>query len=229
MKTARLDCLIVVLGAVASCLADSTAAEVDARASITSSYVHRGLEHSESSPAYQASLEYQAVNWFAGVWASTVGYGYDGRTSEIDYYLGYGRRLTRNLAVEAIFIRYTYQGDTTRDQDWSELQLSAYVADRWNFSWGIADNWWGTDERSRFVEGTYRYPLPAGLMLDATVGYQLTARAAGIDYGYAEAGVSRRLGDFALRVGYAAVERKTRERFPGFADDQWVASLTWEP
>ena len=162
------------------------------------------------------------------MWGSTVDYGYDERTSEVDYYVGYGRRLSGHLALEATFIRYTYQGSTLREHDWSELQLSAYVADRWTFTWGVADNWWGTDERSRFVEGTFRYPLPARLMLDATLGYQLTKRAAGIDYAYAEAGVSRRFGDFALRAGYAAVESKARERFLHFADDRWVASLTWE-
>lgn len=229
MKIALRDTLIAVLGTAASCLAATPAAEVDARISITSSYVHRGLEHSRSSPAYQGALEYQAAGWFAGVWASTVDYGYDKRSSELDYYLGYSRRLSRHLALEALFIRYTYRGSTTRDHDWSELQLNAYVADRWNFSWGIADNWWGTDQRSRSLEATYRYPLPARLTLDATLGYQLTERATGIDYGYAETGVSRRVGDFALRVGYAAVESRARERFPGFAENQWVASLTWEP
>lgn len=229
MKIALHDRLIVALGTAMACLAVSAAAETDARISIISSYVHRGLEHSQSSPAYQASLEYQTAGWFAGVWASTVDYGYDNRSSEVDYYLGYGRRMARNLALEATLIHYTYQGSTTRDQDWSELQLSAYVADRWTFTWGVADNWWGTDERSRFLEATYRYPLPARFMLDATAGYQLTGRAAGIDYGYAETGISRRVGDFALRAGYVAVESKARERFSGFAENQWVASLTWEP
>jgi hypothetical protein len=109
------------------------------------------------------------------------------------------------------------------------LQLSAYLADRWTVTWGIADGWWASDERSRFVEGTYRHPLPARLTLDTTVGYQLADRATGVDYGYAEAGVSRRWGNFTMRAGYAAVESAARARFLDFAGNHWTASLTWQP
>jgi uncharacterized protein (TIGR02001 family) len=211
-------------------LATSTQADVTARLAISSAYLHRGLEQTRSSPAYQAALEYQAAGWFAGVWASTVDFAsYDNRSSEIDYYLGYGKRYSRNLALEAVLIRYTYQGGSPRDDNWGELQLSAYVADRLTLTWGIADGWWASDERARFVEGTYRHPLPARLTLDTTVGYQLADRAAGLDYGYAEAGVSRRWGNFTIRAGYAAVESAARARFLDFADNHWTASLTWQP
>lgn len=202
----------------------------DARVTIASSYLHRGLVHSQSSPTWQGSLEYRFADWFGGLWASNVSFGsYDERSSEIDYYLGYGTRLSSRLAVEATAVRYTFQGDSPRNDDWTELQVSAYLGDRWTVTGGIAHNWWATDRASGFVEGTFRHPLPARLILDTTVGYQLADRAAGISYGYAEGGVSRRLDELVLRVGYAAVESTARERFFDFADDRWVASLTWQP
>lgn len=211
-------------------LASQAWSEVDVQLTVASAYLHRGLEHSQSAPVYQGSLEYQAAGWFAGVWTSNVSFGaYDDRSSEVDYYAGYSRRWTSAFALEATVVHYTFQGDSPRNDDWTELQLTAYLDDRWTVTWGIADNWWATDATSRFVEGTYRYPLPARLILDTTVGYQLAGHAAGIDYGYAEAGLSRRVSGLVLRLGYAAAEGDAQEWFRGFADDRWVASLTWQP
>lgn len=228
-KTVRAEC-IATAGAAMLLLAGQAWPDVDVQLTVATAYLHRGLEQSESAPVYQGSLEYQAAGWFAGVWTSNVSFGdYDERSSEIDYYLGCSRRWNSSFALEATVVRYTFQGDSPRDDDWIELQLTAYLEDRWTVTWGIADNWWATDATSRFVEGTYRYPLPARLILDTTVGYQLAGHAAGIDYGYAEAGLSRRIGKLVLRLGYAGVEGDARERFGGFADDRWVASLTWQP
>ena len=229
MKRALSDSVAAALTGALILLAGSARAELDARLTIASAYLHRGLEHSRSAPTYQGALEYQAGGWFAGVWASSVSFGgYDERSSEIDYYLGYGKRLSKNLALDATLVRYTFQGSSPRDYDWNELQLSAYLGDRWTLTWGVAENWWATDQRTRFVEGTFLHPLPGGLVLDTTVGYQLAERAAGLDYGYAEAGVSRRLDDFVLRVGYAAVESNAHRRFPAFADDRWLVALSWQ-
>ena len=206
-------------------------AEIRARVAIASGYHHRGIEHSQSSPAYQASLEYrhQRMGWFAGIWASTVDFGpYDGRESEIDGYLGYGRRLNPDLAMEATVIRYTFQGSSPRDDDWTELQLSAYLASRWTVTWGVADHWWAAEDPSQFTEATYRHPLPARLVLDVTAGYQFAQQAAGVDYLYVEAGVARRWRDLVLRLGYTAADSSARQRFRQFADNAWTASLTWQ-
>ncbi len=205
-------------------------AGVDARLALTSAYLQHGLEQSQSAVTYQGALEYQGRRWFAGVWGSRVSYGgYDQRTGEIDYYAGYGRRLNPDLALEGTVIRYTYLGESPRDDDWTELQLSAYIRDRWTTTWGIARNWWATDRTSQFVEGTYRYPLPADLTLDVTAGYQFAQRAAGVRYGYGEAGISRHLDEVVVRLGYAVVDSEARDRFPHLADNHWVVSLTWQP
>lgn len=230
MKPAATELNAALLCVALSGAGSAAHSELGAHITIASTYAHRGLELSQSAPVYQAGAEYQADNWFAGIWASSVDFGgYDDRNAEFDYYVGYNRRLSPRLALEATFVHYTFLGDSPRNDDWSELQLSAYLGDRWTATWGIADHWWASDETSRFVEGTYRHPLPAGLLLDATLGYELAERAVGIDYVYAEAGVARRLGEVALRVGYRAVASEARRRFGSFAADAWTASLTWQP
>jgi uncharacterized protein (TIGR02001 family) len=208
-------------------------AEVDARLTVASSYVHRGLEYDASAPSWQAGLEYRRGDAFAGVWAAQIdvdGYAnHDQRGLELDYYLGFGRRLTSRLAIEATAIRYTYRGRSPVNDPWNELQLTAYLGERWTVTWGVAEGWARSDATSRFVEATLRHPLPARLVLDVTAGYQLARRAAGLDYGYAEAGVSIGFRDLVLRVGRTAVEADAREWFAPLADDRWVASLTWVP
>ncbi len=220
----------VSLVAVAAVAAQQARADVNARLALTSAYLQRGLVQSRSAVSWQGAVEYRQRGWFAGVWASAASFGgYDERDAEIDYYGGYGRRLNPAVALEASAIHYTYRGASPRADDWNELQLSAYLADRWTVTWGIAHNWWSTAQTTQSLETTYRYPLPARLTLDATVGYQFTRRAAGVRYGYAEAGIARRLDDVVFRLGYAAVDADAADRFPGFADNRWVASVTWQP
>lgn len=206
-------------------------AEVSARLTLASSYVHRGLEYAASAPTWQAGLEYRSAGGvFAGVWGARIDVddyaGVDRRDLELDYYVGYGRRLTPALALETTFIRYTYHGRSPFGDPWNELQLTAYLGSRWTVTWGVADDWGGWGETTRFLEGTLRHPLPAGLVLDVTAGYQLAERAAGIDYGYAEAGVSAGFEHLVLRVGHTAVQSRARERFAPLADNRWVVSLT---
>lgn len=221
---------VALLAGVVVLLAASARAEVDVRLTVASSYIHRGLEYAASSPTWQAGLEYRERGAFAGVWGARIDIedyaGTDGRDLELDYYAGYGRRLAPWLELEATLIRYTYHGHSPLNDAWNELQLTAYLGDRWTLTWGIAEDWGASGETSRFVEGTLRHPLPGGLVLDATAGYQLAERAAGIDYGYAEAGVSGGFDHLVLRVGYAAVESTARQHFRPLARNRWVASLT---
>ncbi|HEX7037169.1 MAG TPA: TorF family putative porin [Pseudomonadales bacterium] len=205
-------------------------AELSARVTLASSYVHRGIEYAGSAPTWQAGLEYRSSGAFAGLWGARIDVddytGVDGRDRELDYYIGYGRRLAPGLTLESTLIRYTWHGRSPLNDAWNELQLTAYLGSRWTVTWGVADDWGGWGETTRFLEGTLRHPLPAGLVLDVTAGYQFAERAAGIDYGYAEAGVSAGFEHLVLRVGHTAVQSRARERFAPLADNRWVVSLT---
>lgn len=227
----RRGILLLAIGLLASALLAAPArAEVSARLTLASSYVHRGIEYAGSAPTWKAGLEYRSGGAFAGVWGARLDIedysGADRRDREVDYYVGYGRRLAPGLVLESALIRYTYHGRAPRSDAWNELQLTAYLGSRWTVTWGVADDWGGWGETTRFLEGTLRHPLPAGLVLDVTAGYQFAERAAGIDYGYAEAGVSAGFEHLVLRVGHTAVQSRARERFEPLSDNRWVVSLT---
>ncbi len=205
-------------------------AEVEVSATIATDYVYRGLRQTTTGAAVQGSLEYAShTGWFAGVWASRVDFGgYDGRSAEFDYYAGYGWRHSPRLALEATVIRYTYQGNSPWDYDWTEVQLSGHLGDYWTVTGAVAEGWWGSDKWSTTLEGTFHYPLPELIILDATVGYQRTSQSE-LDHEYAAAGLSRPLGPFTVRVGYSVAEVEGGSPVAHLADDCWVASLTWRP
>lgn len=202
-------------------------ADTELRLSATTDYRQRGLIQNDHGVAYQGLLEHEFdTGMFFGVWASTIDFGsFDDRSFEFDYFAGFGRRLSPNLAFDVTVIRYTYPNNNgLRDYDWTETMASLYVGDRWLFSTGVADNWLSLDDRTNFVEASYRYPLPLSLTLDVTLGFQ-TLPDPFPDYTYGEFGVSRRFGPLDARVGYAAVDDEAQDWFKSWVDSRWLASI----
>lgn len=206
----------------------SARAEWNATAGIATDYLHRGFNQTHSGPAVQASAEFSSrAGWFAGVWASRVNFGsFDDRSIELDYYVGYGRRVHRRLALQTTLIRYDYRGDAARDYDWQELQLTAFVGDHLSATWGHAEHWGAADEHTNVLEATLRYPLPADLVMDLTAGRHFVGDVLGRDYDYGQIGLSRAMSRFVIRAAFADSDltdlpsRMIRER--------WLLSLTWQ-
>jgi uncharacterized protein (TIGR02001 family) len=205
-------------------------ADMKARFTATTDYLQRGLQQNTDGLAYQGMLEYDVDNGlFAGIWASNVSFGsFDDRNFELDYFAGYSRTIRPGLAFDATFIHYTFPGHTKpRDYDWTEVMVSAYLGDRWLLSAGVADNWLARNETTTFVEGGYRYPLPLSLTVDLTLGYQ-SLKDPFPDYAYFELGISRRVGAVDVRVGYAVTDHDARDWFGSWADNRWLASISFE-
>ena len=81
-------------------------AEIDARLSLGTHYVYRGLNQAGDGPVLQGTLAYSnPAGWFGGVWASNVEFPWDDRSHEVDYFLGYQRHLNDAVAVDATLIR----------------------------------------------------------------------------------------------------------------------------
>ncbi len=202
-------------------------ADTEVRLTATTDYRQRGLTQSDHNVAYQGLLEHEFTNGlFFGIWSSSVDFGsFDNRYLELDYFAGFGRRLSPNFAFDVSVTRYTYHGDSGRvNYDSTEYMASIYVGDRWLFSTGVADNWLSLDEATNFVEGSYRYPLPLKLTLDATLGLQTMPKPFP-DYTYGELGISRPIGPVDVRVGYATVDDDAQRVFGSWAESSWLASI----
>jgi uncharacterized protein (TIGR02001 family) len=194
--------LLVASGLACPC---ASAAEVELRAAIASEYVFRGIAQSDDGPVYQVLAEIGSDRGvYAGVWASRVEYPFDDRSREVDWFAGWQRRISDAVALDVSLVRYTYDAAFVGDDtDWTELQIAAHLDERWSFLIAAANGWLATDERTYVAEATYRYPLPAELVLDATYGEQFANAAIDQRYSYAEVGLSRVLGAFGVRVSIA--------------------------
>ena len=205
------------------------AAKINLSVSLATDYSHRGLSQTSAGISAQGLLEYGFDSgWYVGVWAGNLEFDYPGdRNYEFDYFLGYNKRVNSRFAFDFTAIRYTYPGqDPKHHYDWQEFIVSAYLGDRWLVSAGVADNWLAQAGPTLFAELGYRHPLPLGLTLDATAGWQALPEPFP-DYGYAELGVSRGFGPIDLRAGYAITESAAKDWFGSPANDRWVASISY--
>ncbi|MGI9326797.1 MAG: TorF family putative porin [Pseudomonadales bacterium] len=225
-------CCLGALALLSLCLAPSLQARLDAQLSLSNDYRYRGLDQSDHGMVVQGSIDYSSSHdWYVGVWASTVGYDFQGddRSLEVDYYAGFVHRFSNPLAVDVSVIRYTYPGSHTRlDYDWTELQLSAFIGDRWTATYAIGDNWLGRDENSGHLEMGFRQALPLHLVWDITLGHTFSERVLGMEYQSIETGLARQFGPLLLRLSYTNVDRKMRQRLGTNLDRSWLFALRWD-
>ena len=201
--------------------------EIDAEVNLTSRYVYRGINLSGDDPALQGRIEYATdLGLYAGVWASGSETAYDQRTTEVDYFAGYQRRLRQDLALDATIIRYTYNGGGVgNDHDWTEGQLTAHLRDHWSFTAAVADDWFGWPGTTWSVEGSWHYAPGQRWMVEATLGHNEVRDAVGSNYQWAELGITRQLGRIHARLGYSVTSGAAY--LGDLTDNRWVFTVGW--
>ena len=244
----RTLCLLCLFGVTSS----SSFAEMNARLVLTSDYIYRGLSQSSDAVTVQGSLEYQFESGvFVGVWLSQIDYGFDREEDvlpgeympyvgsriednldfanlEVDYFVGFERRLAKHFAFDVSLVHHDYRGSRgDLDFDWTELSVSAYLYDHWIVSLGVADRWLAEKQNTGNVELSYLYPLPLGIIFDVTLGLQYAEDMIGSTLIYAESGVGRNFGKLSARLAYSALEEGAEEVFGERAENKWLASLAW--
>lgn len=175
-------------------------------------YLFRGLELNQSDPAARGYIEYAATNGFyAGAWAGSYSVPYDPhRDTEVNYLLGYTRRLGPDLAIDTAIVRYDYPGAPSqmRDYDWTEWLSSAHLGDRWILNYGLSENWLAPDGRAHSGWLTYQFPLPWQLTLDLNAGAVRLEDGYLDGYRFYELGLSRTLGSFGARLAVATTDER---------------------
>lgn len=214
---------------VAGVSAQPSSADMHAQLTLATDYVFRGLQQTAHGPAYQGTINYESeLGLYAGVWASRVDYARpnDVRSAEIDFFVGYQKRLSPKIAFDLAAVHYAYTGHQVFNYDWTELQATAYLGDAWALTFSAGDNWFGRDDLSYAAELTYRYPLPADVLLDATIGHVKLDHFFEDNYSFGEIGVTKSFGDFTARIAYSTTNSGA-DQFGGVAKDRWFASVTW--
>ncbi len=201
--------------------------KLNLEATLTSRYLHRGINYSGRNPALQGLVEYSTgIGLYAGIWASTVEVPWDERQVEIDYFAGFQHRLDRRLALDATLVRYTYEGPNVDSMyNWTEGQLTAHLFDHWSVTVTRASNWAGFGEHTTTVEGTWRYALLPRWTVDATLGHAEVENAVGFNYQWGELGLSWGFGSLTTRLAYAGTEGANR--LGDLTKNRWLLSAAW--
>ena len=136
----------------------------------TNNFAYRGIDRHSSNEAFFGNLEYASeTGLYGGIWMGNYKtlWGHEADT-ETDLYVGYSHNLTFGHTIDTSLWRGTYNEQTTRDYDWAEWQISYHYHDRWGFMFAVADNLYGSDQRSavaevNFVHQTNRLTLVVSL------------------------------------------------------------------
>jgi len=120
----------------------------------SSNYMYRGISRYSSNKALFGNLEYTHENGlYGGIWIGNYKTLWsDEADTETDLYLGFSHTLKFGNNIDTSLWKGTYAEKTTRDYDWLEWQISYHYHDRWGFTFALADNLNGSDQRSAFAE-----------------------------------------------------------------------------
>ncbi len=189
-------------------LCSNAYAEVRLDLNLKSKPSYRGvLQVTDNNPVAQGLLEYAAdTGFYAGVWASRLETPRDGRDVEIDYFVGYQRRLAEWLALDLTLQRYTYKGaEFGDDYDWTELQVATHWGDHLTVMAAVGENWIGRDERSHVVEASYRYAISDHVTAFVSVGQHFAEDVITDNFAYREVGLSTMLAGFGAHVSWTDI------------------------
>lgn len=148
-------------------------AELSGNIGVFSKYMLRGLTENEDVTV-QGGLDYaHASGFYAGWWASNLGYGTDGNGFEHDFYLGYAGAMDQ-FSYDVGLIQYIYMD--VDDSDLAEAKLSVGFDAGEAGSFGLAtnillkDGAWG-NSGDTYLYASYEKALPKDFTLGATLGY----------------------------------------------------------
>jgi len=145
------------------------AADVSGTAALTTDYVWRGTTQTQGEPAAQAGIKWAAKSGaYASLWASNVDFGPGSdATSEWDLAVGWNATLpVKQLALDAYVLHYRYPSIAAA-LDWTELNGTLTVAQRYWVSVGYSPEALGSDNDGVYAQLGARFPVHERLRFEA--------------------------------------------------------------
>ena len=164
---------LMLLGALTSAPI-AVASEFSGAATLTSEYIYRGLDMSDSDPAFQLGLDYEHdTGLFMGIWASTIDLrsAMDSRDTELDYYVGFHYEAKSPITATVTVLRYSYPGQTgINSYDYNEVLLGATWLQHYSIELGYTSNLYGLKRIGRHWELRSEWPVANAWVIGAAVG-----------------------------------------------------------
>jgi uncharacterized protein (TIGR02001 family) len=146
-------------------------AQVSGQIAVTSDYRWRGVSLTDGGPALQSSLSYDhSSGLFAGLFASNVELRPGDGGLGVQAFGGYARRWRDDSAWDVGVVGYVYP---RTDQGTTYNYLEAFAGatvDQFGVRLYISDSYYGSGNRSAYIEGSYTVPLTGWLALGVHVG-----------------------------------------------------------
>jgi len=177
-------CAVAGLMALAS---QAKAAEVTGNAALTTDYVWRGSTQTQGDPAVQAGFKVAGDSGlYASIWGSNVEFAPETHaSSEFDFTVGWGRKLSDDWAVDVNVLHYRYPS-TTVDLNWTELNGTVTYADNYWLSVGYSPEALGSDETGVYTQLGARFPINDTLRLEGAVAHYFLDDVCDRSYSHAQ-------------------------------------------
>jgi uncharacterized protein (TIGR02001 family) len=205
---------------------------------VTSDYVYRGVSQTRGEPALQADIHYASTRgWSAGLWASTVELNaWDGRTGELNAYLGYRWQIHRDWSSKISAVHYEYPWNGPRfDYDYDEVvgtlgfrnRVFATVA--WSFNTSrYSTRGYFSGKNAISYDVATSWPVWKSLSANAGIGYYDLHDVVNAGYLYWSAGLSYDWRSWRADLSYFGTGSQAEALFYGnIAGDRVAASLSW--
>jgi uncharacterized protein (TIGR02001 family) len=218
------------LCAPASAAPRASAQSLSAYATLTTDYRKRGLSQSDGDAALQAGLDYQHPSgWFAGLWASTVGYSAEARSeqrdAEVEGYTGYNWRSPKWSATAAV-ARYAYPG-APFEYGYDEASAGFGYRQRVFVTLSYTDALLSVGPSLFGAEVTFAMPLPLGIELGGTLGHVRSDVYSGGSYTHWNAGLSRPFGPMGVDLRFYDNDAQGYALYGAPLPRRWVLSISY--
>lgn len=131
-------------------------AGINANLGLTSEFVREGVSQSGGKMTWQSGLTWEHNSGFyLGGWASGLDRKTDSASAEADIFAGFYQPLTDNSAVTITATHFTFHGDNSDDQNYTELGARWLINNSWVFGWRHSPEHLGTDSARRALEASY--------------------------------------------------------------------------
>jgi uncharacterized protein (TIGR02001 family) len=203
---------------------------LSAYATLTTDYRKRGLSQSDGDAALQAGLDYQHPSgWFAGLWASSVGYPAEvhseERDAEVEAYTGYNWRSPKWSATAAV-ARYAYPGPTV-EYGYDEASAGFGYRERVFLTLSYTDALLSVGPSLFAAEVTFAQPLPLGVELGGTLGRIRSEVYSGGSYTHWNAGLSRPFGPMGVDLRFYDNDAQGYALYGDPLPRRWVLSISY--
>jgi uncharacterized protein (TIGR02001 family) len=233
-SVSRLAALVLIAFALPSFAQDGVGGSL----SLTSDYVFRGISQTHGAAAEQGDLHYSSPNGLlAGLWGSPVELNWrDGRTVELDAYLGYRWSMSNDWSGKISAVHYAYPWNAkTIDYDYDEVIGSVAFRDNLFFTaaWSFdASRFYTTglakDREALSYEVAAAQPLYRSLAANVGVGHYYMPSSTGVGYTYWNVGLGYDWRSWHADISYIGTSHNAEELFlGGVAGKRVAATLLW--